>query len=504
MSIDSLGQMGAILGATTKLPMELPPMALTDTKVKNAKPGPKTIRLFDEKGLYLEVSPSGGKWWRFKYQFDGKEKLLSLGTYPDTSLKDARERRDEARKQGDPNADRHMKTAAVFNRDWLVNPLVNGEDRLDGLHGNTHVAQACGMARYALVAGDDRTGRAAEAFWKLVVGRHAFVNGANSFDEKLRAPGVEVAGTGDATLNAATAETCNTHNMLKLTRTLFALSPSAAYADFYENALYNHILATIAPDHGKGVYFLPLHPGDFRMHINEPYCCQGTGIENTARFGEGIYFHSGSTLWINLYIPSTFEWREQGMKVRMETAYPENGDIRLAFTAAKPVVAAVRLRIPGWVTNTIAVSVNGVAVPVKDVAGSYVEVMRTWSAGDTLLLHLPLALRVRPAQDDPSTISIFYGPVLLAGELGQAGMPATDVGGDLRGGGTPPLQPPVIRARSANLPDLPIAPDAATPLHFYVRMFDHAQKQEVRVSLSPFYRVHHQRYAVYWKVLDRP
>jgi len=85
-------------------------MPLTDTAVRNAKAGSKTARMFDERGLYLEVSPAGGKWWRFKYRFEGKEKRLSLGVYPDVSLKDARERRDNARKllaNGvDPGAER--------------------------------------------------------------------------------------------------------------------------------------------------------------------------------------------------------------------------------------------------------------------------------------------------------------------------------------------------------------------------------------------------------------
>ena len=73
-------------------------MSLTDTLIRNAKPGTKPIKLFDERGLFLLVTPTGGKWWRFRFMFDGKEKLLSLGVYPDVSLKDARERRDEARK----------------------------------------------------------------------------------------------------------------------------------------------------------------------------------------------------------------------------------------------------------------------------------------------------------------------------------------------------------------------------------------------------------------------
>ncbi len=74
-------------------------MPLTDTAVRNAKPAKKAQRLFDGGGLYLEVSPSGGKWWRFKYRVANKEKRISLGTYPEVSLKDARERRDGARKQ---------------------------------------------------------------------------------------------------------------------------------------------------------------------------------------------------------------------------------------------------------------------------------------------------------------------------------------------------------------------------------------------------------------------
>jgi hypothetical protein len=71
---------------------------LTDTAIRNARPGEKPVRLFDERGLYLEISPVGGKWWRLKYRFGGKEKRLSLGLYPDVSLKDARDRRDASRK----------------------------------------------------------------------------------------------------------------------------------------------------------------------------------------------------------------------------------------------------------------------------------------------------------------------------------------------------------------------------------------------------------------------
>lgn len=95
-------------------------MPLTDTAIRNAKPGTKPVKMFDESGLFLLVAPSGGKWWRFKYRFGGKEKLLSLGTYPEVSLKEARDKRDEARKQVatgiDPGEHRKAHKAAKAER----------------------------------------------------------------------------------------------------------------------------------------------------------------------------------------------------------------------------------------------------------------------------------------------------------------------------------------------------------------------------------------------------
>lgn len=95
-------------------------MALTDIAVRNAKPGSKPIRLFDGGGLYVEISPAGGKLWRLKYRVEGKEKRLALGIYPDVSLKDARDRRDEARKllaQGvDPGENKKAVKAAKVER----------------------------------------------------------------------------------------------------------------------------------------------------------------------------------------------------------------------------------------------------------------------------------------------------------------------------------------------------------------------------------------------------
>ena len=126
--------MGQLWGTLDNTANELPPMPLKDTQIRKTKPTGKTQRLFDGGGLYLEISPKGGKWWRLKYRFGGKEKRLSLGVYPEISLKDARERREEARKllanDIDPSENRKAKKASkiecaansfeVVAREWFA------------------------------------------------------------------------------------------------------------------------------------------------------------------------------------------------------------------------------------------------------------------------------------------------------------------------------------------------------------------------------------------------
>ena len=98
-------------------------MSLTAAAIRNLSPQEKPQKLFDAGGLFLLVSPTGGKWWRLKYRFAGREKLLSLGTYPDVGLKDARERRDEARRQLASRIDpaEHRKAAKSAKRTGATN-----------------------------------------------------------------------------------------------------------------------------------------------------------------------------------------------------------------------------------------------------------------------------------------------------------------------------------------------------------------------------------------------
>jgi DUF1680 family protein len=286
---------------------------------------------------------------------------------------------------------KYLETAKIFNRSWFITPLASGQDNLSGLHGNCHIAQALGIAHTANLSGDTASLQASENFWKLLTGKHAFVIGGDSFHEWLDKPGVEAGASidGQKVLPPTTAETCNTHNMLKLTSVLFERSPRIDYADYYERALYNHILASIAPDTGNVVYFTPLY-GNFRTYVNGTFCDNGTGIENTPRYNEGIYFQQGSSLWINLYIPSELTWDATGLTLQQKGNAAAGEQVSITIVKGGDATqATLNLRIPSWVSGSATVTVNGTAQTPPATASTYVSVSRQWKVGDVVTLTLP-------------------------------------------------------------------------------------------------------------------
>ena len=255
---------------------------------------------------------------------------------------------------------KHLEAAQVFNRSWFVGPLAAGEDRLAGLHANTHVAQAVGIARCGNLSGDTRRTESSENFWKLVTQRHSFVIGGNSFKEWFDKPGVETGPSIDdhKELPTTTAESCNTHNMLKLTARLFEREPRAEYADYFERALYNHLLATVAPDSGAVTYFTPLR-GNYRTYLDGTFCCVGSGIENTPRYNEGIYFEQGHSLWINLFIPSELHWSDGGLTLRQTGDVTKGDSARFTVVKSAGKSAMLNFRVPHWVSGPAVLALNG-------------------------------------------------------------------------------------------------------------------------------------------------
>lgn len=390
---------------------------------------------------------------------------------------------------------KHLDAAGLFNRPWFVGPLVKGEDHLAGLHGNTHVAQAVGLAHCANLNGDSDELKASAAFWKIVARDYSFVIGGNSFKEWFDQPGVETGPCIDdhKQLPATTAESCNTHNMLKLTAHLFERKPAAEYADYYERALYNHLLATVAPDTGRVTYFMPMH-GQFRTYLDGTFCCVGSGIENPPRYNEGINFQENNSLWVNLYIPSELDWKEAGLVLRQEGDVTCGEPIRFTVVKADGKPSTLNFRIPHWIAKPAGLALNDKVIERDGKPSTYFTLKRKWKKGDVITVALPAMLRLEKAKDDPSMVSVFYGPVLLAGELGSKNMPNDFADKDAYLN-MPAVAVPDIVSSSANPADwLRAVPNEKTAFAM------HDAGPANGIVFRPLYEIHHERYSVYWRL----
>ena len=394
---------------------------------------------------------------------------------------------------GDPE---HLRLARLFDHAVVFDPLARQEDTLDGLHANTQIPKVIGAAREYELTGEARYRDIATFFWDRVARHRSYANGGHSNGE-IFFPVDQFA----KHLGGESSETCNTYNMLKLTRHLFEWSPSAEKMDFYERGLYNHILASQDPVTGGVIYYCPLKPGAWKSYSTSDrsfWCCVGTGLENHAKYADTIYFHGDDALLVNLFIPSELTWRERGLVVRQTTTFPEEGRSRLAFTADRPVRLTLRVRHPSWVAAGFAITINGVRQPLQSTPGSYVSIVREWTTGDTVDVDLPLSLRQEPLPGTTDTVAIFYGPILLAGDLGVDGLDQSKRYG--------PSAPPVSKAPLVEVPALVAAdpsallksvePVASHPLTFRTVAVGRPRD----VTLTPFYQTSQSRYSVYWKV----
>ncbi|GIF45761.1 hypothetical protein DFJ67_5197 [Asanoa ferruginea] len=373
---------------------------------------------------------------------------------------------------------RWLTAAQRFDHAAVFNPLAANSDQLAGLHANTQVPKWVGAAREYKATGVTRYRDIAGNAWNIAVGAHTYAIGGNSQAEHFRAPNA-IAGY----LTNDTCEHCNTYNMLKLTRELWLLDPNrVAYFDFYERALLNHLVGAQNPadSHGHITYFTPLRPGGRRgvgpawgggtwsTDYNSFWCCQGTGIETNTKLTDSIYFYNGTTLTVNLFVPSVLTWSQRGITVTQSTSYPASDTTTLTLAGAMSGSWSIRVRIPAW-TSGATISVNGTTQSVSTTPGSYTTVTRTWAAGDVVTVRVPMRVTTQPANDNPNIVAIGYGPVVLCGNYGSATLSA----------------PPALTASS-------ITRTSATALAFT------ATANGSSVSLGPFHDAQGFNYAVYW------
>lgn len=392
----------------------------------------------------------------------------------------------------------NLSLALRFCHQALLQPLARGEDPLDGLHGNTQIPKVVGFVRLYQLTGDPVYMAAAAFFWDRVANHRSFVTGGHGDVEHFFPP------TGfPAHLDSAkTNETCGSYNMLRLTRMLYTHDPSTRYADFYERALYNTILASQDPGSGWNTYFQATRPGYLKLyHTPEDsfWCCTGTGMENHAKYGDSIYFHGPDTLYVNLFIPSEVTWAEKGVTLRQTTRFPDDDRVQLAVEASRPVRATLQLRRPSW-SQEASVSVNGESLEANAAPGSYIPIERDWRSGDRIELRLPMRVRGVELPGDPNRIAFVYGPVVLAGRLGTGGLyPGADILRNERTSGQildAPIEVPELAGPSESAASRVHRVDDGDSLAFETEGIG----REGNVTLIPYHRLHHERYNLYWRV----
>lgn len=394
--------------------------------------------------------------------------------------------------------------AQRFNHKALLEPLEKKQDRLTGLHANTQIPKVVGFERIAALVGDKAEDAAARFFWEDVTQERSVAFGGNSVSEHFNNP----KDFGGVLEHREGPETCNTYNMLRLTEQLFAAEPKAAYADYYERALYNHILSSINPVHPGFVYFTPIRPGHYRTY-SQPglgfWCCVGTGMENPGRYGQFIYANAPDGLYVNLFIPSELTVAERGLTVRQETTFPDEERTRLVLHVKRPTELALHLRHPGWVAQGgFKVTVNGKPVAVDSAPSSYATVHRVWKDGDRVEIQLPMRTTVEGLPDGSSWYAILHGPIVLASPTGtqdQDGMRAGAGRGDHIASG--PLisldKMPLLVCSPADVPKHVVPDPSAGPLRFRLVGLATPSGPE-GLPLQPFFRLQESRYQMYWDV----
>ncbi|MES2730881.1 MAG: beta-L-arabinofuranosidase domain-containing protein [Bacteroidota bacterium] len=380
---------------------------------------------------------------------------------------------------------KYLDVSYRFHHRQVLDALSQRKDQLTGKHANTQLPKIIGCARRFELTNDAKDQTIADFFYQTVLQHYTYVNGGNSNFEHFGEPDKL-----SNQLSHQTSETCNTYNMLKLNRHLFSLNPQASYADYYERALYNHILASQNKETGMVCYYVPLQMGgkkEFSTPFESFWCCTGSGMENHVKYGESIYYRGkDGSLYVNLFIPSQLNWKEKGVTIRQETRFPESDTTRLFIQSAKTISFPLRIRQPKWISGAMQVRVNGTAIPeVHADANGYVVLTRPWKNGDRVEVVMQKSLYTEAMPDNASRLAVLYGPLVLAGKLGQT---ITD----------PVYGVPVLVSNPQDLL-ASIQPVAAEPLTFRT---NHVGKP-ADVTLVPFHQLYDQHYSVYWDVFSQ-
>lgn len=406
---------------------------------------------------------------------------------------------------------KYLELARRFSHKFILDPLIKEEDKLTGMHANTQIPKVIGYKRIAELSQDDKNwnhaaewDHAARFFWNTVVNHRSVCIGGNSVREHFHPSDNFTSMLNDV----QGPETCNTYNMLRLTKMLYQDSPETNFADYYERALYNHILASQEPEKGGFVYFTPMRPGHYRVYSQPEtsmWCCVGSGLENHTKYGEFIYAHQKDTLYVNLFIPSQLTWKEKGVTLTQETRFPDDGKVTLRIDKAPKKGITLKIRQPQWTGHSkeYNVKINGKnEASIVEENSNYLTLHRKWKKGDVITFNLPMKVSLEQIPDKKDYCAFLYGPIVLAASTGTGhldGLYADDSrGGHIAHGKQIPLQevPMLIGNPESIRNSLHKKDDNQLIFTFDGNVYP---AQNKTLELIPFFRLHNARYAIYFR-----
>lgn len=395
---------------------------------------------------------------------------------------------------------RFLDWANRLNDEDMWVPAAEGRDVLQGWHANTQIPKFTGFERIRTYTGNQDFLRAPRFFWQTVVDRHTWANGGNSTGEHffpINEFEQRIPSTGGP-------ESCNSVNMMRLTEALYQADGDMKYVDYYERVLINHVLANFDPEQGMCVYYTSMRPTHYKVYgtkYDSFWCCTGTGLEAPAKFAKMTYAHNDNTLFVNLYISSDVNWKEQGLTLRQTTTFPVENTSTFTVDGDAAQELTLAFRHPWW-SEHISVKVNGTE---QDAAANehngYVSLQRRWKKGDVIEVTLEPKLRAEIVKGGLEFYALMYGPVLLGIRIDDPTLTAGDyrkarstVGSRTWDMTRAPEIDGNIEALLASIQ----RNDSDGILRFYVPA-EHASKE---FYLEPYNNIHFSRYAIYLHVAN--
>ena len=400
---------------------------------------------------------------------------------------------------------KYLDCARRFSHKLLLVPMEEGKDCLDNMHANTQIPKVIGYQRIAELAHDVQYHNASEYFWEIVTRQRSLALGGNSRREHFPTKENCI----DYINDIDGPESCNTYNMLKLTEDLNRVKPDGMYGDFYETAMFNHILSAQHPQHGGYVYFTSARPRHYRNYSapNEAmWCCVGTGMEDHGKYGQFVWTHDkgvkaeDDALYVNLFVASELNWKDRKMVIRQQTAFPY-AESSVVEVAKGKGTFILKVRKPSWCENF---TVKGVGFDADSYEeNGFVCIKRKWKKGDQVKISMPMHAYIKPMINVPQYVAIMYGPILLGMKTGTEDMRSLIADdsrfGQYAGGMKLPLdKAPILLPKHLNDIAKDLKPIPGKPLHFKLAT---RMENAIDGELQPFFEIHDSRYMMYWLAL---